>query len=999
MLFAIAAFAGGVAGLSSAQAAGDLVINNDEDVVADPNSGNPSIHITGNLYMGQSSVGALTIVNGGAVSNGVGYMGYSSSGNGTATVTGSGSAWVNNGDLFVGYSGTGNLMISSGGAVSDVNGVLGNNASGTGTGTVTGSGSTWTNSYYLHVGFSGKGELTVSDRGTVSSTYGVIGYEKDSIGTVEVTDSGSTWTNLGSLYVGDAGNGELAISSGGAVSNEAGVIGYQKDGIGKVEVSGIGSAWTNRGGLYVGDSGTGGLAIFQGGVVSNDEGVIGHEMDGSGTVEVTGGGSAWTNLGSLYVGDSGRGRLTVADGGVVSNTYGVIGYEMGGIGTVEVTGSGSTWSNLDSLYVGLDGVGSLSVKDHGLVTAAAGVRVGYGATANGTLDVKTGGVLETRALGAGGGTVSVVFDEGILRATGNNNAFITGFTPGRFIIGAGGLTVDDNGFSIATDDSVLAGTGGLTKAGNGTLTLGGRSTYVGVTTAASGKLKAGIEGAFSTASDFVVRNGAILDANGLNQIIASLRSDGSVVVGSEGSMGPVGATLTVTGDYVGNNGTLALRTVLGDDASVTDRLAIAGDTAGSTSVKVANSGGVGAPTVEGIRIIGVAGASDGMFTLIGDYTTKDDKQAIKAGAYAYTLEKHGISTPSDGDWYLRSRLGEAPSEPGAPEMPRYQAGAPIYEAYPQTLLGLNRVSTLQQRVGNRLWGANSDRAGAEGTIEGRGAWGRIEGAHGRVEPGGSDTGVDYEQNIFKLQTGIDGMLMENDSGRLIGGVSMHYVHGLARTTSIYDAKAGGGRISTDGYGLGGTLTRYEDSGVYLDAQAQTTWYESDLSYGGGKPLARGNDGFGYALSLEGGKRMTIGPSLFLTPQAQLVYSRVDFDHFREVDNTAVGLRRAESLQGRLGVALDHERSWRNVNGKVDRAHIYGIADLYYEFLDGTKVDVAGVSLANRKDRLAGGIGFGGSFNWADDKYSIYAEGLVNTSLDNFGDSYFFRGDIGFRMRW
>jgi len=40
---------------------------------------------------------------------------------------------------------------------------------------------------------------------------------------------------------------------------------------------------------------------------------------------------------------------------------------------------------------------------------------------------------------------------------------------------------------------------------------------------------------------------------------------------------------------------------------------------------------------------------------------------------------------------------------------------------------------------------------------------------------------------------------------------------------------------------------------------------------------------------------------------------------------------------------------------------------------------------------------GGSYNWNDDKYSIYGKGLVNTSLSNFADSYTIKGNIGFRV--
>ncbi|WP_235693261.1 autotransporter outer membrane beta-barrel domain-containing protein [Brucella anthropi] len=468
----------------------------------------------------------------------------------------------------------------------------------------------------------------------------------------------------------------------------------------------------------------------------------------------------------------------------------------------------------------------------------------------------------------------------------------------------------------------------------------------------------------------------------------------------------VGDVVIVGGNYNGNGGQMLFDVVLGDDSSKTDMVVINGDTSGTTNVGVNNVGGAGAQTNEGIRIIEVNGASNGYFSLIGDYTV-GGKQAVVAGAYAYQLYQGGTSTPTDGNWYLRSQL-----KPTEPETPLYQAGVPSYEAYPQALLGLNGVPTLQQRVGNRFWAGNGNKVVAQGAdpvgtpyaapeeagvaIEGNGVWGRIEGAHNSIEPRFSTSATDYDQNVFKLQAGIDGLLNETDSGKLIGGVTIHYAHGKTDINSVY----GDGEIRTDGYGFGGTLTWYGENGFYLDGQGQVTWYTSDLnSLLANTNLTDGNDGFGYTLSLEGGKRIAIDPAWSLTPQAQLVYSNVDFDAFTDVFGSRVSIDRGESLQGRLGLTLDHENSWQNDKGLLDRTHVYGIANLYYEFLEGTKVDVQGVSFASRNDRVWGGLGIGGTYNWDDDKYSIYGEGLVNTSLNNFGDSYSVKGTVGFRMKW
>jgi fibronectin-binding autotransporter adhesin len=330
------------------------------------------------------------------------------------------------------------------------------------------------------------------------------------------------------------------------------------------------------------------------------------------------------------------------------------------------------------------------------------------------------------------------------------------------------------------------------------------------------------------------------------------------------------------------------------------------------------------------------------------------------------------------------------------------------------LQNLNGLSSLQQRVGNRYWAGAGNSALAQGdgpgTLEAapmvseggdiitnaRGIWGRIDGAHGRFEPRTSTTDADYDVDTWKGTAGFDGQFHESDAGRLIGSLSAHYSHGSAEISSFF----GDGSIDTDGYGLGGTLTWYGQNGFYLDGQAQATWYDSDLrSSTLGTNLAEGSDGFGYALSLETGKRIGLNQNWTLTPQAQLAYSSVDIDDFTDPFGAAISFGSGDSLKGRIGLSADYQNAWEDGAGRMTRTNLYGIANLYYEFLDGTDTDVSGVNFASENDRTWGGIGAGGSYNWNDDKYSLYSELSLNTSLSNFADSYSVNGTAGFRVKF
>ena len=232
---------------------------------------------------------------------------------------------------------------------------------------------------------------------------------------------------------------------------------------------------------------------------------------------------------------------------------------------------------------------------------------------------------------------------------------------------------------------------------------------------------------------------------------------------------------------------------------------------------------------------------------------------------------------------------------------------------------------------------------------------------------------------------------------MIGGLNVRY----GNISSDVNSASGTGSIDTDGYGVGGTLTWYGQNGVYVDGQAQVTWFDSDLrSDLVSEPMVGGNNGFGYAFSLEAGKRIEIEQNWTFTPQAQLAYSSVDFDNFTDPFGANVSLESGgDSLQGRLGISADYTKAWEDKNGRMVRTSLYGIGNLYYDFLDGpSQIDVSSVNLANGNEPFWGGVGAGGTLKWADDKYSLYGEASINTSFAEFGSSKSFKGTFGFQMK-
>ncbi|KAB2658097.1 hypothetical protein F9K94_07830 [Brucella tritici] len=600
------------------------------------------------------------------------------------------------------------------------------------------------------------------------------------------------------------------------------------------------------------------------------------------------------------------------------------------------------------------------------------------------------GTVKAGSENAFGTGVLTVGDNGKVDLGGTRNTVGGLSGAGAVNIGSGTFTVNETADS--TYSGVLSGTGSFTKSGAADLTLTGSNQYTGATLVKQGTLAQGSQGAFSSASAYTTTRNGTLDLGGYDTTVAFLDNGGAVTLSDM----TAGTTLTVAGNYTGSNGTLVINTVLGDDNSKTDRLKVAGDTSGTTNLQVVNRGGLGGQTVNGIEVVDVAGQSNGTFSLVSDYTTKDNKKAIWAGAYAYTLQQGSGSGNKDGNWYLVSRYGD--TEPNNPDNngPRYGAGVPLYQGYGQNMQALNKLPTLQERVGNRYWtGENGDGQTNGAMVDGNGIWARIEGAHNRLEPQ-SVTGMKQDINTFIMQAGVDGQFYEDDNGKLVAGITGQYGTAHGNTSSFF----GDGYTDTRAWSLGATATWYGNNGFYVDTQGQLTWFDNDLSSDDmNSALATGAKAFGYAMSVEAGQRVAIDDHWSLTPQAQLMWSSLDADAFQDIMGNRVGLDNANSLTARLGIAANYRSDWADEAGRMVNTSVYGVANLYQSFLGGMRINVAGVDIDTDNDKTWAGIGAGGSYAWEDQKYAVYGEGSINTSLNHFANSYALKGTVGFKVKW
>lgn len=251
-------------------------------------------------------------------------------------------------------------------------------------------------------------------------------------------------------------------------------------------------------------------------------------------------------------------------------------------------------------------------------------------------------------------------------------------------------------------------------------------------------------------------------------------------------------------------------------------------------------------------------------------------------------------------------------------------------------------------------------------------WGRIEGSRNQSDPARSTAQAHRDTDLWKLQTGFD-FVVRQDDDLLVGGVTVSYGAASSEIGSPY----GRGKIDVTGTGIGATVTWYGSNGFYVDGQAQAVFFDSDItSTTVGRKEVSGNGGNGLALSGETGWRYQFRNGFSLTPQMQLVWSRVDFDSFTDPFGAQVSLRDGDSLRGRLGLSLDHETSWTASDGTKSKSHLYAIANLYNNFLNGPKTYVSNVVFQTRDERLWVGVGIGGTYDWNGGRYALYGNATL-----------------------
>nr|WP_322040702.1 autotransporter outer membrane beta-barrel domain-containing protein [Burkholderia diffusa] len=721
---------------------------------------------------------------------------------------------------------------------------------------------------------------------------------------------------------------------------------------------------------------------------------------------------ATVNAGATLQANASNLPLSVTDNGLVrfqQDGAGTYTGTIGGAGAVEKTGAGT-----------------LTVAP-----AAPGGNTYAGGT---TITQGTLSAAADNALGASSGALT--FNGGTLQL---GSAFDLASSRAVSITSNNG-TIDTQGFNTTMTQGI-SGAGALTKLGSGTLTLNGANGYAGGTNVNAGTLVVGdgtsasaalggggpvmiasgaTLGGYGSVTGNVTNDGTISVANALAslasgatgnfQINGNLTNAGVVQLGGSG----VGNTLTVAGNYVGQNATIALNTTLAGDGAPSDRLIVSGGTASGTStLKVTNVGGAGAQTVaDGIQVVQ---AANGATTTAGAFSLSGG--SISAGAFTYFLAKGGAA--NGNDWYLRNTIPPKPQppivQPGQPTPPPVSvtpaegtpesiveaiadAGtggspAPIYR--PEVPL-YAEASAVARQLGLLQIDTFHDRQGEQGLLSENGpmpaSWARVWGGNSNIAQKG-DVAPSFDGTVWGMQVGQD--LYADTTA---GGHRNHYGFLLGFSRAVGDVNGfalaqpdlGVGTLQINSYNLGGYWTHIGPGGWYTDAVAMGSALTMRTHSNGN--VSGSTDGNAFTGSVEAGFPVALGYGLTLEPQAQFVWQWLSLGKFND-GVSDVTWNNGNTFLGRLGARLQYAFDSNGVSWKP-----YLRVNVLRSFGSDDKTTFGGATtIGTQVGQTAGQIG-AGLVAQLTKRGSVYA---TVSYLTNLGGEHqrTITGNAGMRWAW
>ncbi|WP_395741000.1 autotransporter-associated beta strand repeat-containing protein [Prosthecobacter sp.] len=715
-------------------------------------------------------------------------------------------------------------------------------------------------------------------------------------GTVDASGTGSVnFTNTGSVgFNGQSGARTLTLTGANTgnntlaagIADNGGATMLVKSGTGTWVLTGnnayTGTSTINAGELQIGSGGTTG-ALGTGDVTNNGSLVlnrsdaisVANAISGSGSLTQAGAGTTTLSGSSSYTGsttiNSGVVSVSVlANGGASSN----IGASTNAAGNLVINGSTLQYTGgavgTDRLFSVGTGGGTLDASGTGAVNFTNTGSVGFNGSGARTLTL-TGSNADGNTLAAvigdnGGATTLTKTGAGTWVLSGANS--YTGSTTisgGTLQIGDGGTTGSLSVSSALSNDGTLVfkrfdamtqgtdfaglirGSGAVTQAGSGTLTLNASNTYAGATSVKAGTLTVTSNEALGTsAAGTTVSSGATLLLKDVNYSTAealtlngsgvssggALRNSGTstytgqITAATDASINTGGGVLTLTGGLV-KDGTVL--TITGGGTVYVSGTGISGASANSDLV------------VDGTTLV-VSADSD----YNGPTTVKNSAMLVANAAIATTKFDLSSNSTLVGTGSITTAVNQDILINGLMTVGD-PAVAPVATSFALTtsgtgavVLGAGSVIQLDLFSGAGA-GNNLSNAAAADSIN---LHGKLDATAGGTVVVGNPNGMTHfhggdQWQLFNLNTGsanegsIAGALALNDSSLgLASGVTSH----LDQSTGIFsviDTNGGLATAAVEGQALisGGTTVTADLNGHLFNLRAGGGEEEDDASSG------------------------------------------------------------------------------------------------------------------------------------------------------------------------
>ena len=818
------------------------------------------------------------------------------------------------------------------------------------------------------------GNLTVAAAAVTGQTYGIRATSSGS-GSLSVTATGAV-----------AGSNEHGISavnssSGNGIAVVASEVSGGKDGI-NVENRGSGSLSVRVSRSAAGRSGDGISAMN----AASGDGLTVSAVDVSGEA-------------GIIADNKGTGDLTVEAAGLIAATgKAAIKALNAGTGSILVKISGTArTAGEDAIHAMGDGTTSISLEAGARIEAGDRTAIRQQGGAVSLVVKRNAAIVGNVSLSDAASNVTLsdgaAIDGDVATGGGADSIVLRGDASinGRLDLGSGAdtISVQGGGASLsgpvefgAGDDRMIVSAGGFEAsgvlrggAGDDILTFGeGAAFRFGGADVLDGWERISL-GRNASLSFGGAGNGRV-NSVALEDTILDLPAGATL----DFADGAADDTLSLTGRFNGGGAIKVDADFSGDGKA--DRLIIKGSSSDGIAVQpdiqtvidVKAIRGVGNPTAKEISVVRIEGHID-----TNNEAFRLASGRIDAGAYDVSIALKRVSNENVHDYRL---------DVGARSLNSLGA---VMERAPALIVSkfTTPPAMAERAMGRRAIGFGNPATGQSFTVgdmfdHSGDSWVRVYGDF--MDYGTSSNGTEARTEGYGVRAGVDLVAFEVGSGDIVVGLAGQYSMVDGKVTS---AVGDNGTVDSTGYGVAGMATWFGGGGMYLDAQTQISWIETEFADSTDGVLASGIESTASFASLEVGKRFALDRNMSVVPHGQISLGGTDIGDF-SVGSSDVKFNAEGATNARLGVAAEFSN---------ERIKGFALAGIMRDFAESPEVTVGNSTLRDERKKTKVELGFGGSVLMSDDTI-LFLEGSYQTTFGStLSDDRGVSMSTGLQWKW